>query len=184
MAARLIPRSGGSPIVIDKPILLIGRQPNCDIVIQSSSKVSRRHCCFAQVNGRYLVRDLGSMNGVRVNGSRIDSECTLQSGDEVALGDVYFEFQSEVDGAGRRVARAGEAPAPAPESPDRTINNIGMKKRGEEEYYLPLPESMAENPDVVHLEGRDNGLLIEPDDAPVRRPPRDSDSQVDMAMRG
>lgn len=181
MAARLIPKSGGSPIVIDKPILLIGRQPNCDIVIQSSSKVSRRHCCFAQVNGKYLVRDLGSMNGVRVNGSRIDAECMLQSGDEVALGDVYFEFLSEVDGAGRRVPRQAEARSPASEHP--TPDEQPQRKRGDEEYYLPLPESLAENHDVVHLEGRRDGLLIEPDE-PSIRPKRDSDSHVDMAMRG
>lgn len=178
MAARLIPKSGGSPIVIDKPVLLIGRQPNCDIVIQSSSKVSRRHCCFAQVNGRYLVRDLGSMNGVRVNGARIDAECTLQTGDEVAIGDVFFEFRAEVDATGRRVSpqsENGAASRPIPAKP-------APRKRGDEEYYLPLPESLAENADAVRLDEQSDGLLIELDEPPLT-PPRDGDSHIDMAMR-
>ena len=178
MAARLIPKSGGSPIVIDKPILLIGRQPNCDIVVQSSSKVSRRHCCFAQVNGRYLVRDLGSMNGVRVNGSRIDAECTLQSGDEVAIGDVYFEFRSEVDSAGRRSPRQN-AEVVNPTGPLAGPSKGPPKKERDEEYYLPLPESLAENSEIVRLEDQSDGLVLEPEDAP----PRDSDSNIDMAMR-
>lgn len=177
MSARLIPKAGGSPIVIDKPVLLIGRQPNCDIVIQSSSKVSRKHCCFAQVNGRFLVRDLGSMNGVRVNGSRVE-ECQLQSGDEVAVGDVYFVFKSDVDSKERRADNKNTLGVEvAGQKSDADLN-----PNSEDEYHIPLPESLSGESNVVHLDNGSDALLIEPESSESKRP-RNSDSNSDLAFR-
>jgi predicted component of type VI protein secretion system len=105
MPARLTPLSGGAPILLDKPIVLIGRHPDCDVVIANSAKVSRRHCCVAQINEAFFVRDLGSMNGVRVNGTRV-TQAMLNPNDQLAIGDVPYIFQHEV-------ARA-PSPAPAP----------------------------------------------------------------------
>src|SRR5262245_56639092 len=87
MAASLVPAEGGSPVVLDKPIILIGRHQECDISLQASSKVSRRLCCIVQVGERYVLRDLGSMNGIRVNGHRI-VETELCPGDELSVADV------------------------------------------------------------------------------------------------
>jgi predicted component of type VI protein secretion system len=92
MAANLIPTEGGSPIALDKPIMLIGRNQSCDISLQVSSKVSRRHCCIVQCGRKYLLRDLGSMNGVRVNTHRV-VEIELRPGDHVAIADVLFTFR-------------------------------------------------------------------------------------------
>ncbi len=111
MPARLIPIGGGSPIPLDKPITLIGRHPDCDAVLLASSKVSRRHCCIAQINQRYVLRDLGSMNGVRINGAR-KAEGELRAGDEIAIGDVYFSFctdESSAKPAKRQVAPGAAA---------------------------------------------------------------------------
>ena len=94
MIASLIPREGGSPIPLDKPIMVIGRNQDCDISLQVSSKISRRHCCIVQCGDRHLIRDLGSMNGVRVNDERV-VEAELCPGDEVAVADVQFTFQTE-----------------------------------------------------------------------------------------
>jgi pSer/pThr/pTyr-binding forkhead associated (FHA) protein len=115
MAATLVPIEGGSPIALDKPIMLIGRNQDCDISLQASSKISRRHCCIVQCTDRYLLRDLGSMNGVRVNGQRV-VEMELKSGDQIAVADVGFTFQME---NGKPKQRSGAAdgtermPAPA-----------------------------------------------------------------------
>ena len=92
MAANLIPTEGGSSILLDKPIMLIGRNQSCDVSLQTSSKVSRRHCCIVQCGRKFLLRDLGSMNGVRVNTHRI-VEIELQPGDHVAIADVQFTFR-------------------------------------------------------------------------------------------
>lgn len=89
----LTPLTGGEGIVLDKAILLFGRQPDCDVVLAGSRKVSRKHCCIAQIHDYFVVRDLGSMNGVRVNGVRIDREAKLKAGDEIVIGDVAFRLE-------------------------------------------------------------------------------------------
>jgi pSer/pThr/pTyr-binding forkhead associated (FHA) protein len=93
MAVLLVPQDGNPPIKFDRPILIIGRHPDCDIVLTSSRKVSRKHCCLALVNNRLLVRDLGSMNGVRVNGEDIQRESPVKVGDTIHIGDVGFIVQ-------------------------------------------------------------------------------------------
>lgn len=93
MAALLVPMDGGSPFRIEKPIVLIGRHQECDLPLPAYVKVSRRHCCIVQAGDRFLVRDLGSMNGLRVNGRRVN-EMELKSGDEVAVADAVFVFQN------------------------------------------------------------------------------------------
>jgi predicted component of type VI protein secretion system len=83
MPAQLVALTEGPNILLDKPILLIGRHPECDIQIDSS-KVSRRHCCVAQVHDYLVVRDLGSTNGIRINGVRI-LEGRLKESDELTI---------------------------------------------------------------------------------------------------
>src|SRR5438093_63458 len=68
MPAHLLSLTDGPSILIDKPILLFGRHEECDVQL-NSKKVSRRHCCVAQVNDYLVVRDLGSTNGERINGA-------------------------------------------------------------------------------------------------------------------
>lgn len=89
----LIPLDGGRPIPIDKAIMFFGRSPECDVVLDSSRKVSRKHCCVAQIDDHFLVRDLGSMNGVRVNDRTVRSESPLNVGDELWVGDLGYRFQ-------------------------------------------------------------------------------------------
>ena len=92
MPARLIPVDGGPAFRLEKPITLIGRHEDCDLALPQQVKISRRHCCIARVDDRFLVRDLGSMNGVRVNGKRV-TEAELRPGDELAVADTMFVFQ-------------------------------------------------------------------------------------------
>ena len=90
MFLRLEPKAGGPTIPLDKAVLCFGRHPDCDVRLVGSPKVSRRHCCIAQVDDRWVLRDLGSMNGVQVNGTRVEREQDLVPGDELLVGDVAF----------------------------------------------------------------------------------------------
>jgi pSer/pThr/pTyr-binding forkhead associated (FHA) protein len=92
MTILLKPHSGGRPIVLDKPILLVGRHPDCDIILKSSPKISRKHCCLALVDNRFVVRDLESMNGVFVNGDRVEHSADVGFGEELMIGDIAFEL--------------------------------------------------------------------------------------------
>src|SRR3954464_10065946 len=84
MPAQLVSLSESPSILLDKPILLLGRHPECDIQIDSR-KISRRHCCIAQVSDYLVVRDLGSTNGIRINGVRV-LEGRLKAEDELTIG--------------------------------------------------------------------------------------------------
>ena len=105
MVAVLHPTGPGSQIVIDRAVVLVGRSADCDVIIDFSSKISRMHCVFVQVDADYYVRDLGSMNGVRVNGERVEKAAKLTQGAEVAIGDVMFQFHANVQPAPRVAVR-------------------------------------------------------------------------------
>jgi predicted component of type VI protein secretion system len=90
MPAQLVALTDGPNILLDKPILLFGRHPECDVQIESR-KVSRRHCCIAQVSNYLVVRDLGSTNGIRINGVRV-LEGRLTVGDELTIGSHRYQI--------------------------------------------------------------------------------------------
>ena len=95
MPAVLVPVNQGKSIVLDKPIVLVGRHPDCDAVILNSRKISRKHCAVALVNNHFVVRDLGSMNGVWVNGIRVETQSSVAFGDELMIGDVAFVLEAD-----------------------------------------------------------------------------------------
>jgi pSer/pThr/pTyr-binding forkhead associated (FHA) protein len=108
MSFRLSPlKKGTAPVIaLYRPVLLVGRHLECDVRLESS-KISRRHCCIALAYDRVLIRDLGSRNGVRVNGRVVD-ESRLFYGDELAIGPIMFRLELEPEDDAR-----GAAPAPA-----------------------------------------------------------------------
>ena len=73
--------------------LLIGRSRDCDITIDDPN-VSRRHAELRNEDGRWLVTDLGSTNGVKLNGRRVE-EAALEPGDELTLGLARLRFELE-----------------------------------------------------------------------------------------
>lgn len=89
MPVMLLSLSDGPSILLDKPILLFGRHAECDVQL-NSKKVSRRHCCLAQVNDYLVIRDLGSTNGVKINGERV-TEGRLRPGDELEIGNFRYQ---------------------------------------------------------------------------------------------
>lgn len=140
MSAFLVPLDPGLCLIpLEKAIVLIGRQSDCDVSLTHSRKVSRKHCCVAQVNDAFVVRDLGSTNGVFINGSRVRKEAGLTLGDELAIGDVRFRLQAEASG---KVVRKTEAdpkpisadPAFAPQAARPMTSPLSM------EHPVALPE--------------------------------------------
>jgi hypothetical protein len=78
----------------------IGRSDQCDIAVKDSS-MSGRHAEIRKSNGEITVRDLGSANGIYLNGERID-EAELFDGDVLRLGQTSVR----VDVVGGRKRRA------------------------------------------------------------------------------
>lgn len=90
MLGELIPCGGGIPIQLHKPSLVIGRRPECDVTIPSGS-VSGRHCELQFADGFWSVRDLGSKNGIGVNGVRCQEQ-RLEPKDRLSIGRVRFRI--------------------------------------------------------------------------------------------
>ncbi len=61
-----------------------------------SGKVSRNHAHIREQDGSWVVEDLGSSNGIRVNGNRVSS-ATLKDGDRIRIGLEEFVYQEVVD---------------------------------------------------------------------------------------
>src|SRR5438270_9536319 len=134
MPAPLLALTDGPSILLDKPILLLGRHPECDIQL-NSRKVSRRHCCIAQVRDYLVVRDLGSTNGIRVNGSRV-LEGKLRGGDELTIGN--FRYQITWEGA-EAPEKATPPRTPEKARPTPTVNDSVLE---DAEEPVPLDESV------------------------------------------
>jgi FHA domain-containing protein/uncharacterized protein DUF1707 len=79
------------PDTLGHPYLL-GRHPDCDLVIDDDS-VSRRHASIRREGDRWLLVDLGSRNGTQVNGWRV-AEAHVFDGDELVLGRTRLEFRA------------------------------------------------------------------------------------------
>lgn len=69
------------------PRMVLGRSADCDLLLQNSG-VSRHHAELVQFGDEWIIRDLGSLNGVIVNGERISGEHLLAPGDTAQI-DVF-----------------------------------------------------------------------------------------------
>lgn len=79
-------------IVLGERTISVGRTPECDIVL-SDPNVSRRHAEVRPAGAGYVVVDLGSTNGSRLNGVRITEE-PLRDGDEITFGNTRVRFEA------------------------------------------------------------------------------------------
>ena len=81
--------------VLDGPVAALGRSRECDCVIDDQN-VSRAATpsCAGNSSGDWQIVDLGSTNGVKVNGRRVETS-RLAPGDDVSLGTVSFTFDIE-----------------------------------------------------------------------------------------
>ena len=94
-AGRAIVIAEGKRMPVGPGGAVIGRSRECDIVLNDSN-VSRRHAEIRPAGGdAWTITDLGSTNGVKVNGRAIGSAAPLNSGDDIAVGTVDVRFEVE-----------------------------------------------------------------------------------------
>ena len=92
-AGRALLVGEGKRSVLSGSRVLIGRSRDCDITLEDPN-ASRRHAEIRNEDGHWIVTDLGSTNGIKVNGRRVQ-EAVLQPGDELALGLARLRFELE-----------------------------------------------------------------------------------------
>ena len=92
-ASRAVLVADGKRTILTGNRMTIGRSRECDIVIDDPN-VSRKHAELRPHGPGWIVVDLGSTNGVKVNGRRV-REAALEPGDEILLGLVQLEFEAD-----------------------------------------------------------------------------------------
>jgi hypothetical protein len=82
----------GTRHVLDTERVTIGRQSGCTITIRDTN-VSREHVQLRRRPNGWTLRDLGSTNGTKLNGVRVDGEQLLANGDVIMLGAIKVIFE-------------------------------------------------------------------------------------------
>ena len=129
----LIPCGGGDPIPLMKTTLLVGRRNHCDITLHFPN-VSSQHCELTFENGYWKVRDLGSANGIKVNGSRCDTKW-LQPGDIVTVAKHRYEIQFEANG-------------PAPQEASNDVMSMSLLEKAGIEKPLRRPKNRKSDREI------------------------------------
>ena len=97
---RLVLRPNGPVVEPTRSEMILGRHSEADVRLPLPD-VSRRHCRFVYSEGAWQLFDLDSLNGVFVNGCRVQ-HATLQHGDTVTMGG--FVFAVEIDGGAKHAS--------------------------------------------------------------------------------
>ncbi len=92
----LVPAGGGDNIPLIRDKLTIGRRESCDICLRFPN-VSGLHCELEFQDGIWVIRDLGSKNGVKVDGVKIKQK-QLRDGSEIAIANRLFVIRYRMRG--------------------------------------------------------------------------------------
>lgn len=71
----------------------LGRSTTNELAFPDDSKLSREHLVFERSKGGWFVRDVGSLNGTKVNGVPLTNVAVLSDGDRISAGDLTIRFQ-------------------------------------------------------------------------------------------
>src|ERR1700681_4098212 len=114
MLGKLVPCGGGARVRLGKPVLVVGRNRDCDVVIACPS-VSGRHCELQFRDGAWWVRDLGSKNGTAVNGSK-RPEQRVGPNDVLSVGRQRFILSYQA-----------ALPSPRPAAPESDVDALALE---------------------------------------------------------
>lgn len=123
---------GDATFWLDKPRLVVGRDPRSDLVIDHP-EVSRRHALITRVENGWLIQDLESTNGTFVNGQPAVEPRLLAWGDTIDLGtEVTLELQrAQAHSTASQELRPISAPS-APPQPAQAEPSSGGDRGGQE----------------------------------------------------
>jgi Nif-specific regulatory protein len=116
------------PLIVGQRCTL-GRA-NTNRIVVKDELCSREHAEVYHTDGRWRLRDLGSLNGTRLNGATVDSEWEMAPGDEVNIGRVRLVFVDDM-------TQLPDVPVAQGPSAD---DQMSIKKRlGQTRFLTPLP---------------------------------------------
>ncbi len=100
----------------------IGRASDCSIPIKDRY-LSRKHAEIIVVSGKWMLKDLGSANGTYLNGTRVEHDEILRTGDRIRLGDTEIVFETAEQNTDRFLAVGESAVHPTIAIPVRDIDD-------------------------------------------------------------
>jgi len=127
----------------DQAEVTLGRSPECDFALNDQN-ISRRHALIKRTWNGFTVQDLGSKNGVLVNGKRADGPAPIKDGDEIQVGGIKMTF---IDPASRILDQFGVLSDETVGKPDAEIGEQAEDQPPEEapeEEAPPEDESPPE----------------------------------------
>lgn len=133
------------PIVRDE--YAIGRQEGNHIRL-TERNVSRRHARLTRKNGHVYVEDLGSHNGVKVNGDRIQGRTRVTEGDSVEIGDYLLEIEggaSAEDGDTNPTSETGTQDTPVDKTPPLAVPAPAPRTMPLAQAQAPAPPQRRDN---------------------------------------
>jgi hypothetical protein len=94
VAARAVIESGDRRFALTPPSTVFGRGRDADVKLDDPN-ISRTHVQFRVESGDWVVADMGSTNGTRMNGGALNVPTPLRSGDVIELGNTVMKFVLE-----------------------------------------------------------------------------------------
>ncbi len=143
MAKLILATAEGQQAIELRPMNSLGRHPNNTIQLLDKI-VSKEHCLVEQRENRFVLRDLGSLNGTYVNGERVRGEVLLNHGDEIALGSTRARFD---DGSGAALPLPPVGPGAVQHALSPAWGPARASPQGPQ--APPAPPAPAEAPPVV-----------------------------------
>ena len=130
---QLVPSGGGDNIILRKDRLLIGRRESCDIVLRFAN-VSGQHARLSLEQGYWFLKDLGSRNGTKVDGFRVDRK-RLDPGAKISFAKHIYVIEYSPENLG--------AFGPPPPDDDQIeqvlrrglLDRAGLSRRSDEDKY-------------------------------------------------
>src|SRR5687768_14262924 len=126
------------PLIRDE--ITIGRKEGNTIRL-TERNVSRKHARIVRANGAVAIEDLGSYNGVRVNGTRISQRTPLTVSDRVQIGDYLIELKAE--GAEQAAGTPASYEDAKTQPVERIDPNYANRAPGAVPPGMPPPHPMA-----------------------------------------
>jgi pSer/pThr/pTyr-binding forkhead associated (FHA) protein len=80
----------GEKILFNKPVFRIGREADSDIFLDDIT-ISRKHAQIEKIDAYHKISDLGSLNGIYINGKSTESKI-LENGDKIQVGKYVFYY--------------------------------------------------------------------------------------------
>ncbi len=124
------------PLVSLERPALVGRGDTCDLVL-CDENVSREHASFQRSPAGVVVRDLGSKNGIELQGKPIAGECHVRDGDNIRIGDTTLRLVDPED----RFLRQVQQVEPAQEGSLPPVPSEAAPQRGTRRVALAIPDT-------------------------------------------